>query len=119
MTLANALEAMRLPRVAGRTDAHTALVTTRPLTRPAPQALGCGADQWAARSCGRVTSCSPTTGCSSWMHGPSAHATSWKACASPSRRVFYEYHLPHVLNLRTFAGLAERMMAMRDLDRAQ
>jgi magnesium chelatase family protein len=44
MILAEALETTRLHHVAGRTGAHTALVTTRP-ARPASYDLRCRADR--------------------------------------------------------------------------
>jgi hypothetical protein len=34
---------------------------------------------------------------------------SWRSCASPSRRVFYKYNLPHVVDLTALAALAELM----------
>jgi hypothetical protein len=46
MTLAEAIETMRIHRVAGLTGDRTALVTTRLFSRPPSPHLGCEADRW-------------------------------------------------------------------------
>jgi hypothetical protein len=118
LTLPDALDTTCIHRVASRTGGRTALVTTRPCrppTTPSPMSGGSGVAR-----CRCQASCrGRTTACASWMHGLSANATSWKSCASRSRRVSYKYNLPRVLNLHTFTELAIRMMAVRDSGRAR
>jgi hypothetical protein len=53
------------------------------------------------------------------MNGRRAAATSWRSCASPSRRVSYRYNLPHVINLYTLAEFASRMIPLRDSETAR
>jgi hypothetical protein len=113
MTLAEAIETTRIPRVAGLTGRHAAFVTARPCRAPHhPIAdvglIGGGQIPGPAQGRGRPTAAGASTS------GPRAHATGWRCCANRSRMASQEYNLPHVLNLHTLAGLALRMMAVRD-----
>jgi hypothetical protein len=44
---------------------------------------------------------------------------SWRSCGNRSRRVSYTYNFAVALNLKTFAGLALRVMAVKEFGRKQ
>jgi hypothetical protein len=44
------------------------------------------------------------------MHAPRADGMGLQGCGNRSRRVFYEYHLPRVVDLAALAGIAVRLM---------
>jgi hypothetical protein len=118
VTFPEALDTTRLHRVAGLTGDRTTLVTTRPCRAPHHTAPMWGGSA-AVRSRGRARDRGRTLACAFWMHGPSAHATSWTCCGSHLRRVFYKYNLPHVLNFKAVTDLALRVMAGRDAGTAR
>jgi predicted ATPase with chaperone activity len=81
MSLAEAVATTRIPRVAGRTGARTALVTMRPFRAPhytisTVRLIGGGRCRCRARCRGR------TRGCSCWMNGQSSAATSWNTASA-------------------------------------
>jgi Magnesium chelatase, subunit ChlI len=108
MTLAEAIETTRIPRVAGLTGARTAVVTTRPCRAPhhtiAEVVLIGGSPV------PRPGEVSPA------HHGVlflderrSAVATSWRCCASRWKTVSYTYNLAGIPDLQALAVLAEHM----------
>jgi Magnesium chelatase, subunit ChlI len=110
MTLPEALETTRIHRVAGLTGDRTACVTTRPCRAPHHTISAVGLIGGARCRC--PARCRwRTTGCFSWTNGRSSGVTSWRCCASPSRRVSYEYNLQSVLNSNDFLNLALRLLA--------
>jgi hypothetical protein len=119
MTLPEAIDTTRLPRVAGRTGDYTALVTTRPFRAPHHTISAVGLIGGGQVPMPGEGSRARTMGCSCWMNCRSSAATSGRSCASRSRRVSYEYNLTGVLNLKPFVELALRMIAVRDGGRAR
>jgi Magnesium chelatase, subunit ChlI len=129
MTLAEALDTTRFYRVAGRTGARTALVTMRPCRAPHHTISAVGLIGGAR--CRRRARCRwRTMGCSFWMNGRRAAATSWRSCASPSRRVLRSYNLSGISDLTVLAAvaalvapvqttLASRKIPLRPLEGAQ
>jgi hypothetical protein len=112
MTLPEALDTTRIPRVAGRTGARTAVVTTRPCRAPQHTISAVGLIGAARYPC-REQCRGRTTASSCWMNGRSAAATCSKCCASPSRMVSQEDNFPCVLDLDTLVGLAARVVMAR------
>src|SRR5215831_4409270 len=53
------------------------------------------------------------------MNGRSVAVMGSRSCASRSRTASQTYHLPHVLNLNAFVGIALRVMAVRDAGTAR
>lgn len=113
MSLAEAIETARIPRVAGLTDGRTALATSRPFRAPhhAISDVGLIGDGQTPRP-GEVSLA---------HHGvlfldelPEFRRHVWRCCASPSRRVSYEYNLPRVINIIALTALAERMKTWPD-----
>src|SRR4029450_771251 len=118
MTLAEALETTRIHRVAGLTGDRTAWVKTRPCRAPHHTISDAALIGGTTGRC-RGTCRGPTMVCSSWMHGPSAAAMSWRSCANRSRRVSYTYNFTGVLNLHAFVALASRLMTSVGSDRGR
>jgi len=109
MTLAEALDTPRIYRVAGRTGARTAFVTTRPFRAPYHTIPDVGLIGGARCRC-RATCRWHIMACSGWMNGRRADATSWRSRTSPSRRVSHKYNLPHGVDLIAMAALAALAM---------
>ena len=110
MTLAEAVENTRIHRVAGRTGARTAVVTRHPCRAPHHPSSEVGRIGGARCRC-RARCRGRTMGFSSWMHGRSSAAMSWRYCANPSRSVSSEYNLQSVINLCDFTSIANRLLA--------
>jgi len=108
LTLAEAIDTTRIPRIAGLTGRRTAVVTTRPCRAPHHTIADVG-----LIGGGQV----PMPGEVSLAHhgvlfldeGRSSNATSWQSCASPSRMASHTDNLPHVLDLFALTALAARM----------
>jgi hypothetical protein len=91
MTLADAIDTTRIHRVAGRTGARTAWVTTRPFR--APHHTIADAGRIGGGQMPTPAKCpSRTTACASWRHRPSVAAMCAKSCVSPWRRVSQPSH---------------------------
>jgi Magnesium chelatase, subunit ChlI len=109
MTLAGAIETTRRHRVGGLTSDRTALVTTRPFRAPHHTIFDAG-----LIGVGHVPMPGEVSlahhGCSCWMNCRSSAATSWRSCASPSRRVSYKYNLQSVINSNDFLNIALRLL---------
>jgi hypothetical protein len=118
MTLPEALDTTRLPRVAGFTGDRLAWVTTRPCRAPHHTISDVGLLGGDHVSLPGEVSLAHH-GCSFWMDGRSAAATSWRSCANRSRAVCYSYNLAGVLNLNGFAALAAQRMASAGSGRAR
>jgi Magnesium chelatase, subunit ChlI len=118
MRLAEALETTCLQRVAGRTGALTALVTSSPCRAP-PQtisAVGLIAGGHVPLP-GEVLRAHH--GVLIWMNSHRSGAMCWRSCASRSRRVSYTYNFAGVLDLNVFATLAARLTTSGGLSRGQ
>jgi hypothetical protein len=118
MRLADALETMRIHRVAGRTGARTVMVTMQPCRAPHHTISRVGLIG-AARGRGQARCHWHTMACSAWMNCRSAAATSWRSCTSPSRRVSQEYNFAGVLNLNLLKTSAVRLLSFRESGRLQ
>jgi hypothetical protein len=92
MSLAEALKTTRLPRVAGRTGARTALVTTRPCRAPHHTISEVGLIEGPGCRC-QARCRWPTRGSCSWMSGRRADGTCSKGCASRSSDVLPVFSL--------------------------
>jgi hypothetical protein len=101
MSLAEALETTRLPRVA---DRHIPCVSTRPFRASHPTLADVG---WIGG--GQM----PMPGEVSLAHHGllclNSNAMCWRCCGSRSRRASYEYNLPHVLDLAALVVFAARV----------
>jgi Magnesium chelatase, subunit ChlI len=113
MTLTEALETTRIHSVAGLTGDHTALVTAGRFRAPHHTISDAGLAGGSQLPPARAKCRSRTTGCSSWMHGPSSAAMSWRSCGNRWRRVSHRYNLTGVLDLATLAALAIKDAASR------
>ena len=111
MTLAEALDTTRIPRVAGLTGRRTAFITTRPCRAPhhtitiADVGLIGGGQVPLPGEASRARD-----GVLCLDACPSARGMSSKGYTSRSRRVLYRYNLPRVLDLNGFAELAIWLM---------
>jgi hypothetical protein len=105
ITLAEALETTIIHRVAGRTGARTAVVTTRPCRAPHHTIAAVGLIGAARYPC-REQCRGRTTASSCRMNGRSAAATCSKCCASPSRMASHLSNRSGALDLVTLAALA-------------
>jgi predicted ATPase with chaperone activity len=113
LPLAAALDTTCIRSVAGRTGDRTAWVTTRPCRVPHHTISDAG-----LIGGGHV----PMPGDVSLAHHGVLFLDAWpefrrhvlEVLRQPLRMVFYEYNLPHVLNLHTLAELARRMGAVGD-----
>ena len=107
MPLQGVINAPRLPRVAGLTGARTALVITRPCPtpyHPISDAGLIGGDH--VPMPGQVSLAHHGVRC---LDERPEFDSPVLSCGNRSRRVFYKYNLPHVVDLTALAALAELM----------
>jgi hypothetical protein len=100
-----ALETAGIHGIVGRSGGRTALVTTRPYRAPHHPISDVGLIGGATCRC--PAKCRwPVMACSSWVSSLSSTAMSSRSCGNRSRRVFYEYNLPHIVDPTSLAALA-------------
>jgi len=118
MTLVEAIDTTRIHRVAGLTGDRAAFVTTWPFRAPHHPISAAGLIGGGQVPQPGEGSPAPTV-CACWMSCQRSGATSWRSCASRSRRVSQAYHHQSLFNLDDFAGLACRLLTASGSGRVQ